>query len=241
VVISYVHVDHLNAPTKVSRTTDNKLRWRWDHDPFGIVIPSQNPQSLGSFVYNLRYPGQAYDSETGLSYNYFRDYDPQTGRYVESDPLGLVLGVASSAVVPGNLRAVVPRLPLAMRADPRMNPPYAYVDGSPVKYTDPTGQCPWCFVGVGALVGAGANVVGSLISGNPVTVAGVLGGAAAGAAAVAMAGEVVAGAVVGGTVRAIGALIGDAGISAGMDAIDAAQATSPGENKPAAATSQSCP
>jgi RHS repeat-associated protein len=39
--------------------------------------------------YNLRFPGQYYDSETGLSQNYFRDYDPAVGRYVESDPIGL--------------------------------------------------------------------------------------------------------------------------------------------------------
>jgi RHS repeat-associated protein len=50
-------------------------------------------------VYNLRYPGQYYDSETGLNYNYFRDYDPQTGRYVESDPLGLVAGINTYSYV----------------------------------------------------------------------------------------------------------------------------------------------
>ena len=44
------------------------------------------------FVYNLRFPGQYYMPETGLNYNYFRDYDPQTGRYIESDPIGLAGG-----------------------------------------------------------------------------------------------------------------------------------------------------
>jgi RHS repeat-associated protein len=38
-------------------------------------------------AYNLRFPGQYYDQETGKHYNYFRDYDPAIGRYVESDPL----------------------------------------------------------------------------------------------------------------------------------------------------------
>jgi RHS repeat-associated protein len=40
------------------------------------------------FVYDLRFPGQYYDAETGLSYNYFRDYDPVVGRYVQIDPIG---------------------------------------------------------------------------------------------------------------------------------------------------------
>ena len=38
---------------------------------------------------NLRFPGQYYDQETGLHYNYFRDYDPSTGRYIQSDLIGL--------------------------------------------------------------------------------------------------------------------------------------------------------
>lgn len=42
-----------------------------------------------AFANQLRFPGQYFDSETGLSYNYFRDYDPVIGRYVESDPIGL--------------------------------------------------------------------------------------------------------------------------------------------------------
>ena len=40
-----------------------------------------------------RLPDQYYDSETGLHYNYFRDYDPSTGRYLESDPIGLLAGI----------------------------------------------------------------------------------------------------------------------------------------------------
>jgi RHS repeat-associated protein len=37
----------------------------------------------------LRFPGQYYDAETGLHYNYFRHYDPETARYLTLDPLGL--------------------------------------------------------------------------------------------------------------------------------------------------------
>jgi RHS repeat-associated protein len=93
VAIYYVHADHLNAPRIVTQPSTNDIVWRWDTDPFGTAAPNQNPAGLGTFVYNLRYPGQYYDSETGLNYNYFRDYDPATGRYVESDPIGLRGGI----------------------------------------------------------------------------------------------------------------------------------------------------
>jgi RHS repeat-associated protein len=87
--VFYVHTDQLNAPRKVSRPSDNVLRWRWDPTPFGEGLPDQNPASIGTFVYNLRFPGQQFDAETNLNYNYFRDYDPAVGRYVESDRIGL--------------------------------------------------------------------------------------------------------------------------------------------------------
>ena len=86
--IYYVHTDHLNAPKKVTQT-NNGVRWTWDRDPFGTTTVNENPAGLGTFSYNLRLPGQFYDTETGLSYNYFRDYDPAVGRYVQSDPVGL--------------------------------------------------------------------------------------------------------------------------------------------------------
>jgi RHS repeat-associated protein len=91
--IFYVHTDHLNTPRKVSRPSDNQLEWRWDTDPFGTTAANQNPAGLGTFVYNLRFPGQTYQAETGLSQNMARDYDPAVGRYVESDPIGLKGGI----------------------------------------------------------------------------------------------------------------------------------------------------
>jgi RHS repeat-associated protein len=50
-----------------------------------------------SLSFNLRMPGQVFDVETGYHYNTFRDYEPGTGRYLESDPIGLAGGVSTFA------------------------------------------------------------------------------------------------------------------------------------------------
>jgi RHS repeat-associated protein len=62
--------------------------WQAEFKPFG------EPLSVtGSITNNLRFPGQYYDSETGLHYNYFRDYKPEVGRYVQADPIGIDGGI----------------------------------------------------------------------------------------------------------------------------------------------------
>jgi RHS repeat-associated protein len=110
--IYYVHTDHLGTPRKITRPSDNGLMWRWDPNTFGSVNPNTNPAGLGTFNYNLRFPGQYSLNESGLYYNYFREYDPQTGRYLESDPIGLFGGSPST---------------------------YSYVSNNPISNIDPLG------------------------------------------------------------------------------------------------------
>jgi RHS repeat-associated protein len=88
--VYYIETDQLGTPRQVA-TTNNGLRWSWDYfgTTFGETLPNENPSGLGNFTFNLRFPGQYYDVETGTHYNYFRDYEPQTGRYAQSDPIGL--------------------------------------------------------------------------------------------------------------------------------------------------------
>ena len=109
--IFYIYADHLGTPRKITRPNDNRVVWSWESEAFGNSLPDQNPSGLGEFVFNLRFPGQYYDQETGLFYNYFRDYDPATGGYIESDPIGLAGGINT----------------------------YSYVGGNPVNFIDPLG------------------------------------------------------------------------------------------------------
>jgi RHS repeat-associated protein len=100
--VYFIHADELGTPRVVTDTTQKPV-WRWDGDAFGRGLPNQDPLKTGvKFVYHLRYLGQYYDTESGLHYNYFRDYDPESGRYIQSDPIGLAGGFNTYAYVGGN-------------------------------------------------------------------------------------------------------------------------------------------
>jgi RHS repeat-associated protein len=66
----------------------------------------------------LRFQGQYYDVETGLHYNHFRYYDPDTARYINLDPIGLTGGENLYAYAPNPLRWVDP-LGLAKKCPPK--------------------------------------------------------------------------------------------------------------------------
>ena len=93
--------DWLGAPHVISNSSGVSV-WKWDHLAFGDNAPNQNPSGLGTFAYNLRFPGQYADAETGLNYNMARDYNPGLGRYIQSDPNGLQGSINSYGYVGGN-------------------------------------------------------------------------------------------------------------------------------------------
>ena len=99
----YVYSDQINAARVITNSRDNHIVWRWDlTDPFGTSHANDVSQDRRGFIYNLRFPGQYYDNESNLHYNYHRDYDPQAGRYVQSDPIGLDGGMNTYSYVGGN-------------------------------------------------------------------------------------------------------------------------------------------
>lgn len=121
--LNYIHTDHLGTP-RVITDENNATLWSWYSDPFGKTKPNEDVDGDGNlFMFNLRFAGQYYDVETDLHYNYFRDYDPSTGRYVQSDPIGLAGGLNT----------------------------YGYVGGNPLRYVDPYGLVEWVNLGFGLI------------------------------------------------------------------------------------------
>ena len=106
----FIHTDQLNTPRAITNGTGT-IVWQWDSDPFGKDAPNEQPAGQAAFVFNQRFPGQYFDRETNQHYNYFRDYDPALGRYIQSDPIGLRGGANT----------------------------FGYVQGDPIRFVDPLG------------------------------------------------------------------------------------------------------
>ena len=110
-----IYTDQRGAPRAIADNSGTVV-WSWDPSPFGNTEANNNPDGNNiKFTFNIRFPGQYYDVETGRYYNHFRYYDPSTGRYITSDPIGLRGGLNT----------------------------YGYVNANPMLLSDPTGQGPF--------------------------------------------------------------------------------------------------
>jgi RHS repeat-associated protein len=144
-----IHAHHLNTPRRLTNAL-GQAAWQWKFSAFRDEVPTTaanrfvDPQAtpgLGSAAvahvsFNLRYPGQYADSESGLHYNYFRSYDGSMGRYTQADPIGLDGGWNR----------------------------FSYVSNSPLESADPTGlAAAGAMVGgqVGAALGGRLGPLGS--------------------------------------------------------------------------------
>jgi len=103
--------DQLGTVREVA-DSNGRAVWFWGGEPFGASSPDENPSGFGPFTNHSRFPGQYVDAGSGLNYNVSRDYDASTGRYIQSDPIGLRGGSNS----------------------------YGYVGGNPLKFADPLGE-----------------------------------------------------------------------------------------------------
>jgi len=96
--LAYVIADQLGTPRAIA-DANGTPEWTWPYA--GNAWGESTPTSSG-YIYNLRFPGQYFDQETGLSYNANRDYDPTSARYIESDPNGLFGDQSSTYAYAGN-------------------------------------------------------------------------------------------------------------------------------------------
>ncbi len=121
-IVKYIEPDHLGTPRTVIDPVADRAVWNWSSldEPFGKGQPTNANGS--TLVLNLRFPGQFYDSESGMNYNMARDYDSISGRYLQTDPVGFRSGGAG----------------------------YSYASSSPIRMFDPLGlftvtnTCPGC-------------------------------------------------------------------------------------------------
>lgn len=119
-----IHTDHLGTPMWVTDGTAAARVWDPIFEPFGTIYQEGPPPIEGTIesfesdldiLFNLssteaqqaiditmplRFAGQYFDTETQLHYNYFRDYDPSIGRYIQTDPIGLAGGVNTYGGLP---------------------------------------------------------------------------------------------------------------------------------------------
>ncbi|WP_266169716.1 RHS repeat domain-containing protein [Dyella subtropica] len=83
--VSYVHADGLNTPRAITDATGAAIwQWAYQGNPFG----EQQPTSSTGYTFNLRFPGQYFDAESGLLHNGYRDYEAARGGYGQADPMG---------------------------------------------------------------------------------------------------------------------------------------------------------
>lgn len=124
----YIHSDNLGTP-KVVTDQNQATAWKAPHTPFGEAT-----LSVDAIDNPLRFPGQYYDEETGLHYNWHRYYDPATGRYITSDPIGLKGGLNT----------------------------YGYANQNPTNYIDPDGRVAFALPAlcVGGGCATAANAIG---------------------------------------------------------------------------------
>ena len=136
--VTYVHTDGLGTP-RIGTDVAQNVVWRWDGVAFGETAPNQTvPVGAYPVLVNLRNPGQYFDQETALFYNGARYYNPQTGRYISSDPIGLVGGLNT----------------------------YAYAGGGPLVGDDPSGMfLPEAVLG--GVVGGFIKLYSNAIFGRP--------------------------------------------------------------------------
>ena len=98
----FYQLDQLGTPLSLT-DSDNNIVWQAHYSVFGKATLTVNKVDNP-----IRFQGQYYDSESGLHYNHFRYYDPQTGRFISQDPIGLLGGINHYQYAPNHINWIDP-------------------------------------------------------------------------------------------------------------------------------------
>jgi RHS repeat-associated protein len=123
----FYHNDHLGTPQKMTGVNGGVV-WEAKYSSFGEA----EVESSSTITNNLRFPGQYFDKETGLHYNWHRYYDTKTGRYLSPDPSHSMQ--TRGTVIPYLLSS-------ALNTLQKLNL-YHYVHNNPTNKIDPEGLLP---------------------------------------------------------------------------------------------------
>jgi RHS repeat-associated protein len=132
----YHYLNNYLGTPQIMTEQGGTVVWEAQYKPFGeaAVHPSSTVEN------NFRFPGQYYDAETGLHYNYHRYYDPQTGRYLRPDPLNLSqIHIAGQSA--RSFRSLLSSYLLYQHglSNPDSLSIYGYVKNNPTNLVDPYG------------------------------------------------------------------------------------------------------
>lgn len=124
--LHYIEADALRSPRVIVDAQRDVAVWAWPltGEVFGSDLPLEDYDANGQTLsFGLRFAGQQTDVASGLNQNYYRDYDPTIGRYIQSDPVGLAAGPST----------------------------YGYVRGQPLTSVDPKGLIDLKIPGIGSV------------------------------------------------------------------------------------------
>lgn len=89
--VNYYHVDQIGTPRELTNE-DGEIIWEAQYRTWGNISKESYNEKESKLTQSFRFQGQYFDAETGLHYNRFRYYDPDIGRFISQDPIGLLGG-----------------------------------------------------------------------------------------------------------------------------------------------------
>ncbi|WNO61010.1 RHS repeat-associated core domain-containing protein [Rheinheimera sp. MMS21-TC3] len=98
----FYQLDQLGTPLSLT-DSENNIVWQAHYTVFGKATVTVN-----EIDNPIRFQGQYYDNESGLHYNHFRYYDPETGRFISQDPIGLLGGINHYQYAPNHINWIDP-------------------------------------------------------------------------------------------------------------------------------------